>query len=257
MSSYVGRYAELYDLIYTEKPYKEEANFVHSCFQRSGDNKISYVLELGCGTGSYALALESLGYKVIAVDYSKDMLAVAKQKAVRNSSNVDFYCQDMRSLDLGNRVFDAVVCLFNSIGYVLSDNDIKETLKGVRRHLKPNGLFVFDFWNARAVVNDYEPVRMRRWKTMNGELLRIVETTLERPKQLCSIAYTIYELNTDKTYNSSKETQLNRYFSLEEIVGLLKMNGFTLLKLFSGFSNSEEISDSTWCILVVASRDKD
>ena len=73
-SSYIGRHAELYDLFYAEKPYAEEAKFVDACIQQFGEGASKKLLELACGTGRHALEMEKLGYKVIATDYSADML---------------------------------------------------------------------------------------------------------------------------------------------------------------------------------------
>jgi ubiquinone/menaquinone biosynthesis C-methylase UbiE len=54
MSSYAGRYAELYDLSYSDKPYTEEAALVHDCLQRFGVSPSREILELACGTGQHA-----------------------------------------------------------------------------------------------------------------------------------------------------------------------------------------------------------
>ena len=255
MISYVGRHAELYDIFYADKPYDKEAAFVHRCLQQYSVGTPHRVLELACGTGSHALELEKKGYKILATDYSTDMLACARRKAAQVLSEVAFCHYDMRTLDLPYEPFDAVICLFDSVGYVATNEALEQVLKGVRRHLRPNGLFVFEFWHAAAMLRHYEPLRVRRFNTPEGEVLRISETTLDYAKQLSRVTYIVYELRSDGTYTNFQEAQINRYFLVQEVAGWLSTYGFKPVKWFSGFNDNEFITDQTWHIVAVAQRD--
>jgi SAM-dependent methyltransferase len=255
MSSYLGRHAELYDIFYADKPYDKEASFVHQCLQQYSGGTARKLLELACGTGSHAFALEKKGYKILATDYSTDMLACARRKAAQVFSEVAFCRQDMRSLDLPHEPFDAVICLFDSVGYVATNEALKQVLQGVHRHLRPNGLFVFEFWHAAAMLCHYDPLRVRRFNTPEGKVLRISETILDYAKQLSHITYTVYELRSDGTYTNFQEGQINRYFLVQEMAGWLSTCGFKPVKWFSGFSDNEIITDQTWHVVTVAQRD--
>lgn len=252
-SSYIGRHAELYDLFYAEKPYADEAAFIHKCIQAYKPNA-THLLELACGTGSHSLLLEKYSYKIIATDYSPDMLARAKEKANKANSSVDFRQQDMRSLDVPERPFDVIICLFDSLGYVGTNENISKVLSGIRDHLSPNGIFIFEFWHAGAMIRSYDPLRIRRWQTPEGEILRISETSIEYQTQLCHVAYSIYELNKNGSYNQLQETQTNRFFLLKEMESFLKNSGLMPVKWFSGFQNNELINDETWHIVTVAQK---
>jgi ubiquinone/menaquinone biosynthesis C-methylase UbiE len=252
MSSYIGRHAVLYDLFYGDKPYTQEAEFVHLCIQRYGDGNTKRLLELACGTGNHALALEKYGYTITATDYSPDMLELAQVKAKKMDSHVDFRWQDMRSLELPDHSFDVVICLFDSIGYVATNEALMKVLRGIHRRLRPGGLFIFEFWHAAAMLKGYEPLRIRHWTVPDGEVLRISETVLDPSKQLASVTYTIYELKADDRYSSMKETQTNRFFLVQEMAGWLMMSGFTVVNWFSGFMNVEQITEDTWHVVAVA-----
>jgi SAM-dependent methyltransferase len=252
VSSYIGRHAELYDLFYADKPYEKEALFVHECLQQYSVGRMRRLLELACGSGSHALVLEKLGHEIVATDYSEDMLACARRKAAESSSSIDFRRQDMRALNIHDGPFDAVICLFDSIGYVETNEALMQVLQGAHRHLRPDGLFVFEFWHAAAMLRSYEPVRVRRWSTPEGELVRISETELEHSKQLARVTYTIYELRNNGTYTKLKETQTNRYFLAQEMAGWLSFCGFTPLKWFAGFAHDENLTELTWHIVAVA-----
>jgi len=250
-SSYTGRHAELYDLFYAEKPYAAEALFIHNCIQ-AHKPKTNRLLELACGTGSHSLMLEKYGYKIIATDYSPDMLVRANEKAHQVNSRVDFRQQDMRSLDVPERPFDVVLCLFDSLGYVATNENIFRVLSGIREHLAPDGIFIFEFWHAGAMLKSYDPVRMRRFPTAAGEIIRISETHVDYKQQLCHVAYTIHEMNANGTYQSIRETQINRFFLVQEMRLFLEQAGLMPLKWFSGFRDDENISEETWHIIAVA-----
>lgn len=254
MSSYSGKHAELYDLFYADKPYDQEAASVHECLQQHSNGPIHRVLELACGTGSHALELEKYGYQVTATDHSDDMLACARRKASHVSSQVNFQRQDMRALDLPNRSFDAVICLFDSIGYVGTNEAVLKVMASVHCHLRPGGLFVFEFWYGGAMLRSYDPVRVRRWSIPEGEVLRVSETRLDHVKQLAHVMYTVYELRSDGTYSSFKETQSNRYFLIQEMAALLEASRFMPIQWYSGFMGNPNITEMTWHVVALARR---
>jgi SAM-dependent methyltransferase len=217
------------------------------------------VLELACGTGAHALALEKLGYEILATDDSEEMLARARRKAEVASSRVEFRRQNMTELaeaglDEAGGPFDAVVCMFDSIGYAVTNEALGRVLAGVRAHLRPRGLFVFEFWHGAAMLRSYESVRVRRWAQAWGELLRISETTLEHERQLAHVSYTIYELRRDGTYDASKQTMTCRYFLVQEMAALVSAAGLGPVKWLAGFSEQEPITEETWHVLAVARR---
>jgi SAM-dependent methyltransferase len=254
LTSYSGRYAELYDLFYADKPYAAEAAFVDQCLNNYSVGRVNRLLEIACGTGTHSFYLEESGRQIIATDYSEDMLHRAKQKAVEKSSHIEFRLQDMTQLDLGDEAFDGVVCLFDAIGYAATNQGLERVFRGVHRHLRPDGLFVFDFWHAAAMLCHYDPVRIRRWQTDNSVVLRISETTLDIANQLCNVVFSVYELRDDGTYSTLTETHVNRYFLLQEMAAWLTSSGFTPVKWFAGFTEDETVTDETWHIVAVARR---
>jgi len=254
MSSYTGRHAQLYDLFYADKPYADEALFVHQCLQKHGSGETTRLLELACGTGSHALALEKFGYQIVATDYSEDILAIARRKGREMSSTVDFRFQDMTDLRVSDGPFDAVICLFDSIGYVATNERIGSVLGGVHEQLRPDGLFIFEFWHAAAMLRSFDSLRVRRWNTDRGEILRISETELDIAAQLCRVGYSIYEMNRDGTFATLTETQVNRYFLVQEMDHWLTSFDFIPVKWFAGFTNDENITEGSWHIVSVARR---
>lgn len=255
MTSYAGRHAELYDLFYAEKSYATEAAFVDQCLHNYSIGSANRLLEIACGTGTHAFHLEKPGRTIIASDYSEAMLRRARQKASEKHSRVEFQLQDMTQLDVGGGPFDAVICLFDAIGYVRTNEALTKVFSGVHRHLRADGLFIFEFWHAAAMLRHYDPVRVRRWQSDDSIVMRVSETTIDAANQLSRVAYSIYELNNNNgTYSTVTETQVNRYFLLQEMALWLSSSGFAPVKWYAGFTDDENISDETWHIVAVARR---
>lgn len=255
MASYSGRHAELYDLFYKDKPYAAEAAFVDRCLTDLSSGPVNRLLEIACGTGTHAFHLEKPGREIVATDYSEGMLRRAREKAVEKHSRVEFQLQDMTQLAVSTEMFDAVICLFDAIGYVRTNEALEKVFHGVHKHLRPGGLFIFEFWHAAAMLRHYDPVRVRRWETDESTVLRISETSLDTPNQLSSVTYSIYELKNNGTYSALTETQVNRYFLVQEMAHWLSSLRFTPVKWFAGFTDNETITDETWHIVTVARRD--
>jgi SAM-dependent methyltransferase len=254
MSSYLGRHSELYDLFYADKPYQKEAFFVHKCLKEYGSGTKRRLLEIACGTGSHAFELEKFGYKIVAIDYSEDMIALANHKKKEKDSSIMFLCDDMRTLENITETYDAAICLFDSIGYVITNEGLESTFKNVNRSLNPGGLFIFEFWHAAAMLRDYEPLRMRRWHTPEADILRISETSIDVVRQMSTVDYSVYELYNNGTFFNFKEQQQNRYFLVQEMSNMLSFSGFTPLNWFAGFSDKEQITEHTWHIIAIAQK---
>lgn len=253
MGSYVGKHALYYDTFYADKPYAAEAATVHQLFREHSQGSCERLLELACGTGRHALELEKLGYRIVATDYSEDLLAVARQKASAAKSSIEFRFQDMRALDLGE-TFDGVYCLFDSIGYVQTNDSINKVFQGVSNHMRSEGLFIFEFWHAAAMLRNYEPKRERRWLTPDGELHRISTTKLDVATQTAEVTYKIEEFADHRSVNTLTETQVNRYFLVQEMREFLEMNGFGVVRFAPAYQIEQPIDENTWHILAVARR---
>lgn len=116
------------------------------------------VLELGCGTGEMAIRLSQKNKKVFATDISDDMLNVTKQKAMYK--NVDLLLQkvDMRDFSTSYPV-DLILCLCDSLNYLLEPQDILDTFINVYHSLKHDGTFIFDIdslYKMNNILNNYQ-----------------------------------------------------------------------------------------------------
>ena len=254
VGEYVGRFAEYYDLCYADKPYEAEAAFVDGCLRRWSAGECRKLLELACGTGRHTLALERLGYEVVALDRSGDMIGRAEQKRRAGGSKVRFLEGDMRSFSAPGAPFDAAVCLFDSLGYAVTNEGVLQTLRRVREHLRPGGLFLCEYWHGPAMLRRSDRVRYRHWETADGQLWRVSESTLDLRNQTCAVKFNFVGLGRDGTYWRHGEAHLNRYFSVPEMRLFLTSAGLTPLGEYGGFAEEAPIDDSAWHIVAVAQK---
>jgi SAM-dependent methyltransferase len=141
--------AHVYDLLYKSagKDYEAEAAALHLLIQRRSPGAAS-LLDVACGTGGHLVHLRQW-YDVAGVDADPRMLDEARGRLPEES----FVEGDMRDISLG-RTFDAVCCLFSSIGYMGSVEELNQAVAKMASHCRPGGVFVLDGW-----------VRPEAWRT--------------------------------------------------------------------------------------------
>lgn len=140
--------AHVYDLIYEAhgKDYAAESVELRDVIEARRPGAAS-LLDVACGTGGHLVHLRQW-YEVAGIDADPAMLSEARARI----PGVALVEADMRSFDLG-RTFDAVVCLFSSIGYLRTTDELDAAVVAMVRHLNPGGVLIVDGW-----------VRPDRWR---------------------------------------------------------------------------------------------
>lgn len=136
-----------YHALYQHRDHTEAANFLSSLLSYLKLAKNSSLLDLACGKGRHSVFLNAEGYDVIGVDLSIESIRHASQF---ENKSLRFLVQDMRLLKIDTR-FDCILNLFTSFGYFDHEEDNMKVLNQVKRHLKPGGMFVLDYFNASLV----------------------------------------------------------------------------------------------------------
>jgi ubiquinone/menaquinone biosynthesis C-methylase UbiE len=137
-----GKSAAYYDAIYrmVGLDYEADAARVHQIVQANKKSPGRRLLDVACGTGRHDEYLKRW-YEVQGADLSPEMLEIARAR----NPELSFHRADMAQIDLGE-TFDAVICLFSSIGYVQTVERLHQTLNAFAQHTVPGGVVVVDGW---------------------------------------------------------------------------------------------------------------
>ncbi len=141
MSGY-GKFAYFYDKLTENISYKERAEYFDMLIKKHGGKK-NILLDLACGTGSLSEEMCRMGYDVIAVDGSEEMLNEALDKKFESKLPVQYLCQDMTELDMFGTI-DVTICALDSLNHLPDENALKKTIERVALFCEPDGLFIFD-----------------------------------------------------------------------------------------------------------------
>ena len=111
------------------------------------------ILDFACGTGITTVEMAKDVKDVYAIDFSKDMVAIAKRKVEKeNLNNVSFKVCSIQDETIKDNSFDAVLA-FNILYFL---DDIDEVLRKIYKILKAGGLFISAtdcIVNEKSVLN--------------------------------------------------------------------------------------------------------
>jgi SAM-dependent methyltransferase len=231
-------YSKYYDLIYQDKDYHAEANYVSNCIKSYSNNSES-ILEFGSGTGIHGLILQKKGYEIYGLERSEQMVQLAKSQG--------FSCEqsDITNFTL-NKTFDVVLALFHVISYVNKNDSLIKVFKNAKDHLKSGGLFIFDVWYSPAVIGQKPSTRIKQVENEKVKVIRFAEPEIHINENVVDVNYLILvqEKNAGK-YIEFQEKHAMRHFSLPEIALLATLTGFELLKA-EEFLTGIMPSENTW-----------
>ncbi|MFI5152021.1 MAG: class I SAM-dependent DNA methyltransferase [Chitinophagales bacterium] len=258
-STQFGNYARFYDLLYRDKNYSGESQYINSLiskFCKKSKEDIS-VLDLACGTGRHLIELSNLGYERLnGSDISSSMIEMAKENMVRFNKNISLHNYSFQESDrIGSSGFDIVLSMFSAVNYITSFEDQVKSLQNVNHLLKEDGLFIFDYWNGNAVVRDYSPIKVLRKEDGDREIIRISRTRIDRIEQSAEVSFQCIYLEEDKKIDDFEEVHHLHYYFISEMRSLLKMSQFKIIQE-SPFMEERELDPFDWNISVVAQKKK-
>jgi SAM-dependent methyltransferase len=248
-----AEYANAYDTIYNDKNYIDECKLIDRLLQSYGNGPIRRLLDLGCGTGNHALPLAQQGYEVVGVDCSSEMLTRAREKARswQVSGNAIFYQHDICSIHL-TQSFDACLMMFAVLGYQLKNQDVVAALCTARKHLRQDGLLIFDVWYGPAVLHQGPSQRIKLIPTERGQILRLASGELDILSHACKVSYRLWKIEEDRIAGETEENHVMRYFFPLELDFFLESSGFVPVRL-GAFPEFDRPPDTTtWNVLGLA-----
>ena len=117
MNNSYKRFAYFYDEVTSELEYDLWLEFIEPYLKKNDK-----VLDLACGSGTFATMLKLAGYNSYGLDLSEEIIEIANEKRKINHLDIPFYVMDMTTFRLDEK-FDMITCFFDSVNFL--DNKSK------------------------------------------------------------------------------------------------------------------------------------
>src|SRR3989475_4221084 len=220
--------ADYYDALHDDVDYAAECTVLERVFSRFLPRGPSSILDLGCGTGNHAFALSERGYRVTGIDSSAGMLRVARMKA-RARPGPAFVRADMRRFDLG-RSFDAAICMDGAFTHLLTERDILAHLRTVRRHLSPDGVYVFEF--AQPLKTETEGPGWI-YHEAPARIIWLYDLAFDRRRHLLAAKHRVFAFDGARVRRTVVDTNSTRLVSVPVLRRLLASAGMRLIRVYT------------------------
>ncbi len=216
------------------------------------ESERNLVVDLGCGTGTLTEMLYDMGFDMIGIDCSEDMLQIAMEKREESGSDILYLNQDMRELELFSTV-GTVVSVCDSLNYILEESDLSKVFDLVHNYLYPGGLFIFDFntdYKYREVIGNRTIAENR------DDCSFIWENEYDEKSGVNEYDLTFFVMDEDGRFDRFEETHYQKGYTPEAIKKMLTGTGFGIIEMTDSDSGAD-ISKKSQRIYVVAKCLKD
>ena len=242
-----NQYARYYDLLYQDKDYRGEVAFVKHLLERHASHA-KMLLELGCGSGSHAVSLAEMGYVLLGIDQSEDMLALAREKSQKLTpalaNRLSWRRRDICRLELTEQ-YDSIISLFHVMNYQTQDKDIISVFETANKHLNHHGLFIFDCWHGPAVLHQKPEIRVKRAENSDVFITRLCEPQLLPEQNIVNVHYTFFvENKKNKEIKSFRETHRMRYLFSHEIENFAEKTDLSIIETKEWMTGNAPSNDS-------------
>jgi hypothetical protein len=155
-------------------------------------------------------------FKVDGIDLNDEFIAIAKKKNPKGH----YLCADMIDFNL-NRRYDCILCLFSSIGYVKTIENVQKTLTSFKKHLNPNGIALIEPWFG---FKGWKPGTVHMLTAESNER-KICRMNVSEQEGSLSVLDFHYLVGTHEGVQHHTEHHELGLFSIEEMLGAFKKSG--------------------------------
>lgn len=243
MEAYTG-FAGVYDTFMDNIPYEEWSQYVKTLLEQQGISQ-GLVVDLGCGTGKVTEQLSLMGYDMIGIDNSEEMLSIAREKLMELEDadprrNILYLLQDMREMELYGTV-KAAISICDSMNYITEEEDLYQVFSLVNNYLDKDGVFIFDLntqYKYEQILGDCNICENREDASF------IWENYYYPEEKINEYDLTIYVRKENGYYERLEETHYQRAYDLEKIKELLSRAGMRFIAAYDAFTNEPPKADS-------------
>ncbi|MDD2467225.1 MAG: class I SAM-dependent methyltransferase [Desulfobulbus sp.] len=214
-----------YDALYVnEEEYSLEAAKVKELLTKHGTPLQADLLILACGTGGHVPYFMD-DYHVSGLDLSEDMLALARKKF----PELKFHLGNLVNFELETD-FDAMICMYGSIGFVKTVDNLRSSMKHIATQLRPNGLALITPWST---VEDFKDIIVvDAADKLDLQIARMEQVRLKEPKVVEVTFHHLLGKNNEVAYH--KQSIEIGLFSRQEYRSAMTDAGLKVVEEYRG-----------------------
>jgi len=216
--------ASIYDFVMAHVDYQMWANYIKAFF-RLAHRPVLQVADLSCGTGNLLTHLKSFNRQVLGFDISLPMLQIAKQKF----PEIKYCCSDFTALSIKTQTLDIALSLYDSVNYIISDQEVLNFFSEAFRVLKPGGLFIFDIVTPYLCESAFKKYHENAQIDENTRYERFSFFKVKEQMQI----------NQFRIWHNGKyffEEHQQKIRPVKDWVQLISQSDFKIVEIFSNFS---------------------
>lgn len=241
-------FAKYYDDLTANINYKNRGNYFHEIIKKYNVTDNNILLDLGCGTGSLSEIMSNLGYDVIGVDNSPEMLGIAMDKKFEKNLPIQYLCQDMREIDMFGTI-GITLCALDSINHLSGIEDVKKVFSRVSLFSEPKGLFIFDMntlYKHRNILAD------NTFTYETDDVYCVWENSLDKNTDEININLEFFERE-GEVYHRTSESFKEKAYTPDIIENALSECGLEILAEY-GDDTFDIPKENTQRIIIVTRR---
>lgn len=225
-----------YHILYKDRDHKEAEHFLDKLIEYLRPETKARILDVACGKGRHSIYLNSKGFDVVGYDLSEESISYDKQF---ENDHLHFYLHDMREVFRSN-YFEIVINLFSSFGYFDKERDNIRCLISHAVALKPNGIFVFDYFNCHRILSYGNTELVKKIDDIDFHITKKIDTN----RVIKSIDFTAE----GKDYHFEEHVQM---MNLPELKKYFEKAGLLITHTFGNYDlNPFDIDNSDRLILI-------
>ena len=230
---------------------KGEVDFLVHCFRRFARGPVRSVLDIACGTGPHLVRLAERGFAMSGLDLSHRNIEFLRQRLAARGHDAQLLVGDMTDFRVPRRL-DAAICMQDSQGHLLTNEQLVAHLRCVARAVRPGGLYVFDRYMASSWT---DPARSWSWSRRRGRL--IVRASFSALNDVDPVSQVfrermVLEAVENGTRRVYRQSHLSRMVFPQELRALVALaGGFEFVQWFFGFKPHQVLEKSRRPLLMV------
>ena len=230
---------------------KGEVDFLVHCFRRYARRRVSRVLDIACGTGPHLIRLADRGFRMSGLDLSRENIEFLCRRLAAKGHAGELVVGDMTDFRLRHPV-DAAICMQDSQGHLLTNEQLLAHLRAVARSVKKGGLYIFDRYMASSWTN---PARSWSWSRRRGGL--IVRASFSALNDVNPVTQVfrermLLEAIENGTRRVYRQSHLSRMVFPQELRAMIDLaGGFEFVQWFFGFEPHQILERSKHPLIMV------